>query len=80
MSDKIPVELASMVGDYDGVDEIEQVPELVDKLSESEFWIFGARVWKGPIDYLKEHNYEIVGVDGNGNSVNQCRIWVRKQE
>lgn len=44
MTDKIPVELASMVGDYEGVDEIKQVPDLVDKLSESEFWIFGARM------------------------------------
>lgn len=78
MSDKIPVELASMVADFEGVKDITEV-EKEDDYKYVEWHIIATVMWNNAVEYLKEHNYEITGVD-IGAEGNKCRIWIRKEQ
>jgi hypothetical protein len=79
-NDKIPVELASMVGDYAAINDVRKTPS-TDGKERKEYWLLGTRMWSNAIEYLKEHNYEIIGVDRSTKTAQcQVRLWIRKTD
>lgn len=62
--DKVPVELASMVGDYDSVKDI----ETVNRINECLIKLSGDKLFDDKeMDYLENHDYEVKAVSDKGS-------------
>lgn len=93
---KIPIELASMVGDFRGIIDVKSVERRLQGKTQvdtfeidNEYNIYCTYMHLGAMEYLREHGYEVTGVD-LGDSITDsgfieeynsyARLWVKKNE